>query len=180
MTEANLYKYLFQEEQLYVLPNDPLLQKIDDTRGMVEERNETYEVSETRVVASVPDVSAEFQPKSDVVIVIDTQSKGLPEEERLLITKIMQSVGYDIEKLDVIDVSQSKISVEMLAQIGGISKMILFGIQVDKIDFYMEPTFYQIQNRNGVLVLLSDPLKEINTDVTKKRLLWGALQSIFK
>lgn len=104
-----------------------------------------------------------------VTVVIDARWSQLPEEQRLLLNKILQSVG------------QSTASVRILQQAtADVSTLI------EKPRFliaFLSPArgipLYEAVEADGCKMMFSDPLEKLAGDDTSKRKLWNGLKAMF-
>lgn len=114
------------------------------------------------------EVSFNYKPITAVV------SKSDYEQHRDFLLKIMGAVNVREEQLAIYMSIKEPFNYS-----SSIEKLLLFGISSEQITFQIPKVKYQVLNYQRSRVLLSDDLKDLQTQVDKKKMLWKALQEMF-
>jgi hypothetical protein len=123
-------------------------------------------------IKSAPPVVARSTEK--LVLVVN----NLSDNEKDLLSKILQSVKQNLENAKIIDIASAE-SLK-LSDFTAAKEIISFGVAMSKLgnDLLLFP--YQSQEKLSVKYLLVDDLKTIQSNLKdEKRLLWAALKSFY-
>ncbi len=119
--------------------------------------------------------------KRVVVIVTSFEEEINGAETSGLFEKIIQSIGLTMDDISLIDISKSPVSsFKVLQRKFNPTSVILFGINPQKLRLNVSVKGYQVIHLNEVQLLFSHRLGQLQEDVERKKLLWTALQSMFK
>lgn len=173
----NLANYLFNKETLY--RNAFVEAKPIEKKTIVAEK---IEPKQETVITAIPqkEIVKQSLPtfvfKHKVLILTNTIS----ESEKILLVKILGAIGLTLAQVDLIELSKAQILdyQSFIAQ-NVTQKVISFGVGLGKINWNILLNIYQPKNVSGVDFLLSDELIILDTNLDLKKILWGALKTMF-
>ncbi len=107
--------------------------------------------------------------------------KAADKSMQPFLAKILSAVKLDLQAdtLTLEKTADNDFSFSTLAKDQTIYKALFFGINPKTVGLHLNFQKYQPFTVNGCLYLFADDLKSISENQDLKRLLWGALQSIF-
>ncbi len=108
--------------------------------------------------------------------------KALETEQVPFLTKILAAVQLDMEE-DVLvfaGTNTQTFSLSDISESHSLKKAIIFGFSPQHIGLQVQFQKYQLYTIGGIQYLFADSLMDIESTKTKKSLLWGALQKMFK
>jgi DNA polymerase III psi subunit len=121
-------------------------------------------------------VAVLFRPKHKVLILVNELN---PTDSELL-EKILGAVQLNLQNVEVIEMNKNKgINLEHIFTQKSVSQLISFGVMMSEVNLMLRLTPYQILESKGVKFLSGVSLTDLQNDVPKKKLLWGALKEMF-
>lgn len=182
--DKNSFPFLFQED-IYIVPEkNKLSERTLNQEGIKEPESVTVQELEPvadakplvekkddpgKKTPSIPKIPVAKAMKDYAVVINNSQELQQGKE---FLSKILSAVKIDLEKVDIF-------SPENAAS--------LFTAPQHKFIFVfgLEPSVYgetlnKVGKKGQATFLFSFPLSELQQDVEKKKLLWSALQQIFK
>jgi DNA polymerase III psi subunit len=134
------------------------------------------EVSEASVAPSGAGGSVLYRPKHKVVILVHELN---PTDSELL-GKILGAVQLTLQNVEVIEMSKNpNMDLSHIFTQKSVSQLISFGIMMSEVNLMLRLTPYQILESKGVKFISGVSLTDLQNDVPKKKLLWGALKEMF-
>ncbi|CAN5316403.1 hypothetical protein BH09BAC3_BH09BAC3_11550 [soil metagenome] len=111
-----------------------------------------------------------YQIPSHVAVVIGIPWNEIKEDQRLLLSKILQAVKLSIDSVRMLHLTQFDLS--------------SFEEKPSTILAFVTPpkglASYEVVKTGQTSVIFSDPLESLITDDAAKRKLWGALKGLFE
>lgn len=109
------------------------------------------------------------------------EEEDYTEESKILLTKIIQAVGFDLEvDAALLSVkSDQLLSFQLLRKTYKIEHAICFGLPLKQMGIYLHVPTYQIENIGNCQTLLADSLTHISAQKSAKAALWKNLQLMF-
>lgn len=116
-----------------------------------------------------------------VVIVVKTTNGQLSEKETLLLQNVCKAIQVPFEEVWLLHLGFSPVQHFVhLQRFFQPTHLLGFGIQTTDIGLPFNLGWYQLLPFAGVQILLSDPLSIIDTQLDKKKRLWGGLRPAFQ
>jgi len=116
--------------------------------------------------------------KASILIIVDHQIDNLETEDNILMLKILGAVNLSIEKVFII--SKPQIPLNILWRFLEVNACLVFGVEAQTMGLHINIENYQPTNFNSKIILFSDAIDDLQKHPEKKKLLWNALQAIFK
>ena len=117
-----------------------------------------------------------YRPKHKVVILVHELN---PTDIELL-EKILGAVKLTLQNVEVIEMSKNKdINLSHIFTQKSVNQLISFGIMMSEVSLMIRLTPYQILESKGVKFISGVSLTDLQDDIPKKKLLWGALKEMF-
>ena len=154
---------LFAGEEIYLLKKE-----FEVVNEDINHKNNSQALPETTIQY--------YHPKQKIIILV-TSLNAVDSE---LLGKILGAVKLDLQSVDVIELDKNQsISLSQIFTQKSVNQFITFGIDLSKVTLEINLTPYQILEKQGVKFIYSDSLSDIQSDVPKKKLLWGSLKEMF-
>jgi len=115
---------------------------------------------------------------AEVLLVVSHNIADLNSPENVLLIKILEAVGLTMEKVFI--VRKPNINLNILWRYLSNSKCLFFGINPLKMGLYINVDAYVPTVFDNKVLLLSHSINALQKHPEKKKLLWKALQNIFK
>jgi DNA polymerase III psi subunit len=117
-----------------------------------------------------------YQPKQKVIILVNSLN---PTDSELL-GKILGAVKLDLPSVDMVELDKNQdIDLSQIFTQKSVNQVITFGINLSKVNLDVKLNPYQILEKQGIKLIYSDSLTDIQNDVPKKKALWGSLKEMF-
>jgi DNA polymerase III psi subunit len=129
-----------------------------------------------------PVVEAKPVVKGPKVMVLfnNQQSTYLKPAEEALLIKILQSVGLQLDEVDLVNLNNIKrINYVDILKEKELNQLISFGIDLRELDLQIPLLAYEVKKVEGIALLLADSLTELEINTDKKKMLWKALKQMF-
>ena len=119
--------------------------------------------------------------KNKVLILFNNeQSPYLPKAEEALLKKILFSIKLDIDDVDLVNYNNiQRVDYMDLLKDKILNQLISFGVSLTTLNLQLYLKKYQVENIEGVDMLLADSLSDLENSADKKKLLWKGLQHMF-
>jgi len=115
---------------------------------------------------------------AEVLIIVNHIIPDINSEENVLLNKILEAVGLSSTNTFVI--SKPNLSINLLWRYLTVNKCFIFGIDTKVLGLHINIKPYQPTTFNNKILLFSDGIEALKKHPEKKKLLWKALQNIFK
>ncbi|TRX49477.1 hypothetical protein FNH22_27050 [Fulvivirga sp. M361] len=178
MKDLNTLKYLLTED-IYLIPET---NRTTTTASPITEPKAPQETSPPLDIKETAEVSAsDFNFKGNkngsvIVLVNDRNNEALNKEQEELLLKILKAVGISKENMLLVNTAFTKVDNIILQSLSA-TKILQFYPDYDLAE---SPTaLYSTVIDNGKTRLISDPLNDLIYDLSKKKMLWNALQKMF-
>jgi DNA polymerase III psi subunit len=157
-------KQLFAGEDLYLLESEyskiekpsVTVQKVAEIKPEFEEIKPNY-----------------YQPKSKVVILL----KSLNPVDSELLGKILVAIKLDFQSIDLIELDKiGEVDLSQIVIQKSVNQLITFGITLSVVKLPISLNPYQFTEQQGIKLIYSDSLADLQNDIPKKKALWGALK----
>jgi len=116
--------------------------------------------------------------KAEILIIVNHDISNTSSEENILLNKILEAVGLSTANTFVI--SKPNLSINLLWRYFTVNKCLIFGINTKELGLHINVKPYQPTIFDRKILLFSDGIDELKKHPEKKKLLWTALQNIFK
>lgn len=117
-----------------------------------------------------------YRPKHKVVILV----KELNPTDSELLEKILGAVQLNLQTAEVIELSKNpNLDLSHIFTQKSVNQLISFGIMMSEVNLMLRLTPYQILESKGVKFISGVSLADLQNDIPKKKLLWGALKEMF-
>ena len=117
-----------------------------------------------------------YRPKHKVVILV----KELNPTDAELLGKILGAVQLTLQTVEVIEMSKNlNIDLTHIFTQNSVKQLISFGVMMSEVNLMLRLTPYQILESKGVKFISGVSLTDLQNDIPKKKLLWGALKEMF-
>ena len=117
-----------------------------------------------------------YRPKHKVVILVHELNPADVE----LLEKILGAVKLTLQNVEVIEMSKnSNIDLSHIFTQKSVSQLISFGVMMSEVNLMLRLTPYQILESKGVKFISGVSLTDLQDDIPKKKMLWGALKEMF-
>lgn len=117
-----------------------------------------------------------YRPKHKVAILV---SELNPTDSELL-EKILGAVQLNLQNVEVIEMSKNKsLNLEHIFTQKSVNQLISFGVMMSEVNLMLRLTPYQILESKGIKFISGVSLTDLQNDIPKKKLLWGALKEMF-
>ena len=117
-----------------------------------------------------------YRPKHKVVILV----KELNPTDSELLEKILGAVKLTLQNVEVIEMSKNpNIDLSHIFTQKSVSQLISFGVMMSEVNLMLRLTPYQILESKGVKFISGVSLTDLQDDIPKKKMLWGALKEMF-
>jgi DNA polymerase III psi subunit len=117
-----------------------------------------------------------YRPKHKVVILV----KELNPTDSELLGKILGAVQLTLQNVEVIEMSKNPtMDLSHIFTQKSVSQLISFGVMMSEVNLMLRLTPYQILESKGVKFISGVSLTDLQNDIPKKKLLWGALKEMF-
>ncbi|MEA5459260.1 hypothetical protein VB796_09440 [Arcicella sp. LKC2W] len=157
-------KQLFAEEDLYLLENE-FSKPEKPSENVVEVVEEKPKIEEVK-----PNY---YQPKSKVIILL----KSLNPADSELLGKILVAIKLDFHSIDLIELDKiGEIDLSQIIAQKSVNQLITFGIALPTVKLPISLNPYQFTEQQGIKLIYSDSLSNLQNDIPKKKALWGALK----
>jgi DNA polymerase III psi subunit len=188
------YKYLFQQETLYRVPEpepvvsiitspEPEPAPVPTAEIIVEPQLEPAPVVAPIVTEPTPVVAETPQPvvpqiNQKVLILVNDD---LTPSEQILLENILKSVNLNLEGVDLLNLTGSGlINLRPVLASKRVHHFISFGVPFTEIRLNITLNRYDPKELAGITFMLADHLSAIEADRALKRQLWLSLQRIFQ
>lgn len=112
-----------------------------------------------------------------LLIVVDTKNFDVQEEETL--RKLVGAIGFDYIR----DIYLWKWSRELDCSIGLMGKsyndLLMFGVTPEQVGLFVDYKAYTVHLLEQSRLLVSDSIRDINSQPAKKQVLWSMLKKMF-
>lgn len=117
--------------------------------------------------------------EKETLIVISANDNS--DELTAFLTKIIGAVKYDLNRDTLLCIlpNDSKLSLQTILKKHSIKKVLVFGIELNKLALHLQLPIYQPIKWNNLELLQADNLSKISQNNQLKGALWNALQAIF-
>lgn len=117
-----------------------------------------------------------FRPKHKVVILVHELNPADIE----LLEKILGAVKLTLQQVEIIEMSKNfDIDLSHIFMQNSVSQLISFGVMMSEVNLMLRLTPYQILESKGVKFISGVSLTDLQNDIPKKKMLWGALKEMF-
>ena len=117
-----------------------------------------------------------YRPKHKVVILV----KELNPTDSQLLGKILGAVQLTLQTVEVIEMSKNpNMDLSHIFTQKSVNQLISFGVMTSEVNLMLRLTPYQILESKGVKFISGVSLTDLQNDIPKKKLLWGALKVMF-
>ena len=117
-----------------------------------------------------------YRPKHKVVILVHE----LKPTDSELLEKILGAVKLTLQNVEVIEMSKnSDMDLSHIFTQKSVSQLISFGVMMSEVNLMLRLTPYQILESKGVKFISGVSLTDLQNDIPKKKMLWGALKEMF-
>jgi hypothetical protein len=171
-----LYRHLF-DETLFLVPD--------------KQRRDQQLAAAAAAVPPEEPVSGDTAPKmpyqllgenrKGLVIAVSLQEQefqALPQKEFLV--KVLAAIQRSPADVAYVNIKRGeKLRVHDLSRQTTLNHLVAFGPGLLEMDADAKITVYKPAAIGQVPLLITDPLEDIERDVTKKKLLWNSLQAVF-
>lgn len=138
--------------------------------------NDKVAVAEPLSVVAPPKTTPLYRPNHKVVILVNELNPADAE----LLEKILGAVQLTLQNVEVIEMSKNKdLNLSHIFTQKSVSQLISFGVMMSEVNLMLRLTPYQILESKGVKFLSGVSLSDLQNDIPKKKLLWGALKEMF-
>jgi DNA polymerase III psi subunit len=138
--------------------------------------NDKAVVDESLSVVNPPKTTPLYRPKHKVVILVDELN---PTDSELL-EKILGAVQLTLQSVEIIEMSKNPtMDLSHIFTQKSVSQLISFGVMMSEVNLMLRLTPYQILESKGVKFISGVSLTDLQNDIPKKKLLWGALKEMF-
>ncbi|MEO5984965.1 MAG: hypothetical protein ABIP80_05635 [Ferruginibacter sp.] len=117
--------------------------------------------------------------KNVLIIAKEIKDNIEPGSDLSFLTGILSACKLKLTDVAVIDINLSHINLDEISQRLESEKILLFGIEEDKLNLPMRFPNFQVQRFNSRIYLTAPSLSEIAHAKPLKKLLWESLQKIF-
>lgn len=119
--------------------------------------------------------------KNKVLILFHNElSPYLAKNEEALLRKILFSIKLDIDDVDLVNYNNiQRVDYMDVLKDKILNQLISFGVSLTALNLQLYLKKYQVERVEGVDLLLSDSLTELEHNADKKKMLWKALQQMF-
>ena len=132
--------------------------------------------SNSRVLAPPSGVGGLFRPKHKVVILVHELN---PTDVELL-EKILGAVQLTLPTVEVVEMSKNpNMDLSHIFTQKSVNQLISFGVMMSEVNLMLRLTPYQILESKGIKFISGVSLTDLQNDIPKKKLLWGALKEMF-
>ena len=132
--------------------------------------------SESSVQAPSFGAAVLYRPKHKVVILVGELNPADAE----LLEKILGAVKLTLQNVEVIEMSKtSMIDLSHIFTQKSVSQLISFGVMMSEVNLMLRLTPYQILESKGIKFISGVSLSDLQNNIPKKKLLWGALKEMF-
>lgn len=178
-----LFQQLFAGEDVYLISDKKDLEGAISIENVPEipptEVKTEPIVIEKMVVPSPPvqvvEQTPTYVPDQKVLVLVNT----ITEPEKLFLNKILGAINLDLSSVNLLILSElDNKNLKSILQQNLITQLVTFGVPLVKINIEILLTPYQIREVEGVKLLYSDSLSEIENDIPKKTALWKALKAM--
>ncbi|WP_146199160.1 hypothetical protein [Arcicella aurantiaca] len=157
-------KQLFAGEELYLLENE-FSKAENSSENVVKVVESTQKVEEIK-----PNY---YQPKSKVIILL----KSLNPADSELLGKILVAIKLDFQSIDLIELDKiGEVDLSQIIAQKSVNQLITFGITLLSVKLQISLNPYQFTEQQGIKLIYSDSLTDLQNDIPKKKALWGALK----
>ena len=117
-----------------------------------------------------------YRPKHKVVILV----KELNPPDSELLGKILTAVQLTLQTVEVIEMNKNpNMDLSHIFTQKSVNQLISFGVMMSEVSLMLRLTPYQILESKGVKFISGISLTDLQNDIPKKKLLWGALKEMF-
>ena len=117
-----------------------------------------------------------YRPKHKVVILV----KELNPIDSELLGKILGAVQLNLQNVEIIEMSKNpNMDLSHIFTQKSVNQLISFGVMMSEINLMLRLTPYQILESKGIKFISGVSLTDLQNDIPKKKLLWGALKEMF-
>lgn len=187
--EKFTYLFLLLDEPVYLLrpqlePAPVAVPEIPDEvvplKAVVEPVAKPAPVQVVAKPEPVPKPSPVKNRNKVLILFNNEQSPYLAKNEEVLLKKILHSIKLDIDDVDLVNYNniQRVDYVDVLKE-KILNQLISFGVSLTALNLQLYLKKYEVEQIEGVSMLLSDNLSELEHSPEKKKLLWKALQQMF-
>lgn len=169
-SEKNYLSFLYTEGIYKIKEQNPLPPQKTITSSVTEE-NASPPLEEIKFIGG--------NKKNVFILLNGNNTEIINDKEKTFLLKVLQAVNCSLEDVAIVSYGNT-LNEETIKDQFKPSVFISFGLELNLINKALKITKYQPSNQNGVNFLLADPLSAIESDVEKKKLLWKAIQILFK
>lgn len=112
------------------------------------------------------------------LVIVNHEIADLSSSENVLMKKILEAVGLSLEK--VLIISKPAININLIWRYLNISRCLMFGVNPKNLGLHIDINNYLPTNFNNKILLLSPSIEALQKHPENKKLLWKALQAVFK
>jgi len=135
-------------------------------------KTKIYRISESD---SQPDISGNGE--KGLLIVIHANDK---QENLATLQGLVKAIKLDIEKdVSIVSFTDQRTSLNTILSSTKYNTVILIGVTPDQVGFSLAAKKYFIYKMESFALLLSDSLRDLNADKSKKMAFWQNLQSLY-
>ena len=117
-----------------------------------------------------------YRPKHKVVILV----KELNPTDSELLEKILGAVQLTLQTVEIIKMNENPtMDLSHIFTQKSVNQLISFGIMMSEVNLMLRLTPYEILESKGIKFISSVSLTDLQNDIPKKKLLWGALKEMF-
>lgn len=118
--------------------------------------------------------------KNIIIIVNESQTAFLPENDMTLLTGILNACQLSMADVAIVNFAKNNsLNYEELMRQFNPEFTIMFGTSPADLAFPLQFPMYQLQKYNSKSFLFSAPLRFLSEDVDQKKKLWSCLQKYF-
>jgi hypothetical protein len=118
--------------------------------------------------------------KKIVVVGNDNQNKFLGDNQMKFLNDLLNACNLTMADIAFVNFRESSgFSYPDINDQFHPDKILMFGVSAKELDLPFEIPFFQVQNFQGQLYIISPTLAEIQLDNNLKKRLWACLQKIF-
>ena len=163
MAEKEFLKFLINEDIYSV-------DKTNAVEAYQEIEIKTPEVAEPKENLVEPEPNV-VHYKPILVIVEDTTSEGLNNQDKQYLAKILSAVKADLHSITLINIQK-----EALKELNGVENILMF---TPNSTLPIKSELYELANFDSAKIIASDPLGKVAQSVELRKQLWAALQKMF-
>jgi DNA polymerase III psi subunit len=178
-----LFQQLFAGEDVYLISDQKHLEVAPPTIIASEPITTESKIEPLPIIEEVPNMPVAqmiepapiYIPDQKVLVLVN----AITEPEKLFLNKILGAINLDLSNVNLLILSElDNKNLKSILQQNLLTQLVTFGVPLVKINIEILLTPYQIREVEGVKLLYSDSLSEIENDIPKKTALWKALKAM--